>query len=301
MNTTATRGLQNLLQTATRALTEAGIPDGRREAETLIAHLLNCSRLDLYRSDPLSLNPNQEEAFADLIRRRARREPLQYLLGTQEFWGKEFRVTTETLIPRPETELLIEAVLERFGRPALPITLLDLCTGTGCLAVTLATLYPTARILATDLSPAALEVARSNALRHGMAGHIEFLEGNLMEPLGDLGLQERFDVIVANPPYIPAGELDRLQPEVSLYEPRLALDGGPDGLDFYRRILADAPELLRPGGRLFLEVGIRQAIPVRAMAEQIGWRVDQIKKDLAGIDRVVVLEKMNSEVTQRTT
>ncbi|MBI3811068.1 MAG: peptide chain release factor N(5)-glutamine methyltransferase [Nitrospirae bacterium] len=291
MNTTATRGLQNLLQSAARALTEAGIPDGRREAETLIAFILNCARLDLYRADSFSLDPDQQETFKGLIRRRARREPLQYLLGTQEFWGLEFRVTTDTLIPRPETELLIEAVLEWFGRPALAVTLLDLCTGTGCLAVTLATLYPMARILATDLSPAALDVARSNALRHGMTGRIEFLEGDLLDPLSSLGLNHALDGIIANPPYVPDTELDQLQPEVSLHEPRLALDGGPDGLDFYRRILADAPKLLRPGGRLFLEVGIRQAIPVRAMAERIGWRVDQIKKDLAGVDRVVLLTK----------
>jgi release factor glutamine methyltransferase len=291
MNTTATRGLQTLLQTATRALTEAGIPDGRREAETLIAHLLNCTRLDLYRADSLSPDPDQQETFKGLIRRRARREPLQYILGTQEFWGLEFRVTTDTLIPRPETELLIEAVLEQFEKPAPPVTLADLCTGTGCLAVTLSTLYPAARILATDLSAAALDVARFNAVRHGVAGRIEFLEGDLLEPLASMSLHKRIDVMTANPPYVPAAELDRLQPEVGLYEPRLALDGGYDGLDNYRRILPGALEFLRPGGRLVLEVGIRQATAVRTMAERIGWRVDQIKKDLANIDRVIVLTK----------
>jgi release factor glutamine methyltransferase len=175
--------------------------------------------------------------------------------------------------------------------------MVDLCTGAGCLAVTFATLYPTARILATDRSPAALDVARLNASRHGMTGRIEFLEGDLFEPLtkpdGDRFeiYPHSVDLVLSNPPYIPTGELSTLQPEVGLYEPRLALDGGRDGLDYYRRILPRAPEFLRPGGRLFLEVGIRQAIPVRAMAKRIGWRVDRIKKDLSGIDRVVVLEK----------
>ena len=291
MNMAATRGFQDWLQTATRTLTEAGIPDGRREAETLIAHILNRPRLDLYRADDLALDPDQQEAFAGLIRRRASREPLQYILGTQEFWGLEFRVTADTLIPRPETELLIEAVLERVGRPAPPIMLVDLCTGSGCLAVTLATLYPTSRILATDRSPSALEVARSNALRHGMTGRIEFLEGDLFEPLASMGLHHRINGMTANPPYVPAEELDRLQPEVRFHEPRLALDGGCDGLDYYRRILPGALEFVCTGGRLFLEVGIRQAIPVRDMAEQTGWRIDQIKKDLSGIDRVVVLSK----------
>jgi release factor glutamine methyltransferase len=288
---TATRGLQDLLQTATRTLSEAGIPDSRREAETLIAHILNRPRLDLYRVDDLALDPDQQGAYAGLIRRRASREPLQYILGTQEFWGLEFRVTTDTLIPRPETELLIEAVLERFGRPEPAINLVDLCTGSGCLAVALGTLYPTSRIIATDRSPGALNVARSNALRHGMTGRIEFLEGDLLEPLVSMGLRHRIDVMTANPPYVPAGELDRLQPEVRFHEPRLALEGGSDGLDYYRRILPGALEFLRPGGFLFLEVGIRQAIPVRDIAERIGWRIDQIKKDLAGIDRVVGLTK----------
>jgi release factor glutamine methyltransferase len=291
MNMAATRGLQDWLLTATRTLTEAGIPDGRREAETLIAHILNRPRLDLYRADDLALDPDQQEAFTRLIRRRASREPLQYILGLQEFWGLEFRVTADTLIPRPETELLIEAVLERVGRPAPPIMLVDLCTGSGCLAVTLGTLYPTSRILATDHSPAALEVARSNALRHGMMGRIEFVEGDLLEPLASMSLHHRINVITANPPYVPTGELDRLQPEVRFHEPRLALDGGREGLDYYRRILPGALEFLRPGGHLFLEVGIRQAFPVRDMSEQMGWRIDQIKKDLSGIDRIVVLTK----------
>ena len=289
--------LQDLLQPATRMLTDAGIPDGRREAETLIAHALSCARLDLYRAGLPSLDPDQREAFMTLIRRRARREPLQYILGTQEFWGLEFRVTTDTLIPRPETELLIEAVLEQWGRTALPITMVDLCTGTGCLAVTFATLYPTARILATDLSPAALDVARLNAFRHGMTGRIEFLEGDLMEPLAKPN-GDRFeicphsvDLVLSNPPYIPTGELSTLQPEVGLYEPRLALDGGRDGLDYYGRILPRAFDFLRSGGRLFLEVGIRQADPVCMMARRTGWRVDRVKKDLSGIDRVVGLEE----------
>ncbi len=291
MNTTATRGLQNLLQTATRRLTEAGISDGRREAETLIAFILNCTRLDLYRADRLFLDPDQQETFERLIRRRALREPLQYILGAQEFWGLEFRVTTDTLIPRPETELLIEAVCEQLGKPASPVTLADLGTGTGCLAVTLSMLYPAARILATDLSSAAMDVARFNAARHGVAGRIEFLEGDLIEPLSSLGLNHALDGIIANPPYVPDTELDQLQPEVRDHEPRLALNGGRDGLDYYRRILPRSLDFLRPGGRLFLEVGIRQAIPICAMAERIGWGMDRVKKDLAGIDRVIVLEK----------
>ena len=292
-----TQDIQTLLRAASSSLTRAGIPDSRREVETILAHVLGLTRLDLYRADALVLDSDQQTVLNGLVHRRADREPLQYILGTQEFWGLEFRVTPETLIPRPETELLIEAVLEHFGRPETPITLVDLCTGTGCLAVTFATLYPAARLFATDLSSPALDVARFNASRHGVDGRIEFLEGDLLEPLakpnGD-GFKIRphsVDLVLSNPPYIPTDELSTLQPEVRLHEPRLALDGGPDGLDYYRRILPRALDFLCPGGGLFLEVGIGQATLISAMARQAGWQVDRIKKDLAGIDRVVVLGK----------
>jgi release factor glutamine methyltransferase len=295
MKTATTRGIQELLQTATRSLTEAGIPDGRRETEALIGHILRRTRLDLYRTDSFSLDPDQQDGFEELIRRRASREPLQYILGTQEFWGLEFRVTKDTLIPRPETEHLIEAV-----REAVPETIerqsdarpwIDLCTGTGCLAITLAKLYPAARMIATDLSPAALEVARINALNHAVDGRIQFLAGDLFEPLRARGLDRKIDLLVSNPPYVPTKEMASLQPEVRDHEPRLALEGGPEGLDYYRRILPRAIYFARPGGRLCLEVGIRQADPVCRMARRTGWKVDRVITDLGGIDRVVMLLK----------
>lgn len=295
MRTATARGIQDLLQTATRSLTDAGIPDSRREAESLIGHILGRTRLELYRTDSHSLDPVQQDAYAELIRRRASREPLQYILGSQEFWGLEFRVTTDTLIPRPETEHLIEAVRETVPEPSEKQfdagRWMDLCTGSGCLAITLAKLYPGARLVAIDYSPAALEVARFNALSHGVASRIEFLAGDLFEPLKARDPDRRIDLLVSNPPYVPTNEMAGLQPEVGLHEPRLALDGGPEGLDYYRRILPRAIQFVCPGGRLFLEVGIRQADSVCGMARQTGWRVDRVKKDLGGIDRVVMLIK----------
>ncbi|MBI3609622.1 MAG: peptide chain release factor N(5)-glutamine methyltransferase [Nitrospirae bacterium] len=284
--------LQDLLRTATLSLTDAGIADARREAEALIARVLRCTRLDLYRSDERRIDPQQQEAFADLIRCRAQREPLQHLLGAQEFWALEFYVTPDVLIPRPETELLIETVLERISEPATAsITVVDLGTGSGCLAVVLAKLFPFARIIATDRSRVALTIARLNAARHGVSGRIEFLEGDLFEPVMPLGLNDRIDLVLSNPPYIPTGEIPTLQPEVRLHEPRIALDGGPDGLDYYRRILPQALDLLHAGGDFYLEVGIRQADPVCGLADQTGWRVAGVKKDLSRINRVVVLTK----------
>jgi release factor glutamine methyltransferase len=327
MKMAMTRGIRDLLQNATQRLTDSGIPEGRREAEAILAHALECKRLDIYRDDSILLDRHQQEAFSVFIQRRIQHEPLQYILGTQEFWGLEFRVTPDTFIPRPETELLIETAIESvpefFERPMKPVTGIDLCTGTGCLAITLAKLYPSCRFYATDLSPRALEVARSNGARHGVSDRIEFLEGDLMEPLanapgpepveydqgkdsgprfqtGSTHLRSRgnrmarlkANLIVCNPPYIPSGEIPALQTEVARFEPRLALNGGPDGLDYYRRLLSAASDYLCSRGRLFLEIGNRQADFVCAMALRTGWRVDRVRKDLAGMDRVIVL--MNS-------
>ena len=282
--------LDACLRTAGLRLRAAGISDGRREAEWLLAHALGCSRLDLYRSNRTAATDDQDRTFSALLERRIAREPLQYLLGTQEFWGFQFRVTPDVLIPRPETEQMIETALARFPSTDSPLLLLDLCTGSGCLGVALARLYPNARIVATDLSGAALEVARQNAAVHGVEKRIRFLQGDLFDPLRDTDLPGRVDAIVSNPPYVPTPDLAGLQPEVRLFEPRMALDGGRGGLDFYPRILAGARNILRPGGALFLEVGIHQADRVREAAEGAGWRWTETVRDLAGIPRMIHLE-----------
>jgi release factor glutamine methyltransferase len=327
MSIAIARGIRDLLQIATQGLTDSGIPEGRREAEAILAHALECERLNIYRGDPLVLNQHQQQAFFDFIQRRIQHEPLQYILGRQEFWGLEFRVTPDTFIPRPETEFLIEAVIESVpefsGQSMKPVTGIDLCTGTGCLAITLAKLHSSCHFLATDLSPRALEVARLNSALHKVSDRIKFLEGNLLEPLsksprlqprgsgqgvdsgsrikkGNNHLRSRWNradglkanLIVCNPPYIPSGEIPALQTEVGAFEPWLALNGGPDGLGYYRRILSGASDYLCSRGRLFLEIGFRQSDLVCAMALRKGWQVDRIIKDLAGIDRVIVL--MNS-------
>ena len=278
-----------LLQNATDLLTGAGIQDSRWDSELLMTHVLDCNRADLYTADFPSLDPSQHRAFTDLIRRRCNREPLQHLVGKQEFWGLEFHVSPEVLIPRPETEFLIEAVLEQFPDRSVSITLADIGTGSGCLAITLAGLYPNARILAVDFSGAALKVARFNATRHASSRRIEFLEGDLCGPLISRNPEEKIDLLISNPPYIPSPEIRRLQPEVQSYEPRFALDGGRDGLDYYRRILFEGFDCLRPGGHLVLEMGLRQAIPISDMALRGGWQVGRIKFDLQFIPRVMLL------------
>ncbi len=214
-----------------------------------------------------------------MLARRAAGEPLQYILGEQDFFGLRFRVDGRVLIPRPETEILCEKALD-FLRTRPGMKALDLCAGSGALAVTLALRCPDAEVWACDISPDALEVAGENARRFGAA--VRFAQGDLFAPLSG----ERFDLIVSNPPYVARSDLDKLQPEVRR-EPVLALDGGPDGLDFYRRIAREAPPHLHEGGRILLEVGAGQAEAVASMLAARNFLPDEILRDLSGIPRVV--------------
>ena len=184
-----------------------------------------------------------------LIERRAQREPLQYITGRQEFWGLDFMVTPDVLIPRPETELIVETALAACQDRSRPLTIIDLCTGSGCIAISLAKELPAARIFATDTSAKALAVARENARRHGVSDRIRFLEGDLFGPLEELDLQGQVDIIVSNPPYVPSGDRPALQPEVRDYEPELALFAGPEGTEIHRRIIGTAPRFLKKNGR----------------------------------------------------
>lgn len=245
-----------LLREAAERLRLEGIPDPEVDASLLLAYVTGGDSLAL-RLDDRPLSEKQEAVFRALLEKRLTRAPLQYILGDQPFMGRSFRVDTRALIPRPETELLVERALNALTRceVAHPLAL-DLCCGSGCIAATLALDAPRARVHASDLSPDALALARENC--RALSAPVTLHEGDLFAPVS--GLQ--FDVIVSNPPYIPSGACDTLQPEV-LREPRMALDGGADGLAFYRRIAAEAPDRLAPGGVLLLEVGDGEAEAVR--------------------------------------
>jgi release factor glutamine methyltransferase len=226
-----------------------------------------------------------------LFARRAAREPLQYLLGTQEFYGLTFVVTPAVLIPRPETELLVETLVRHFFSEPQPIVA-DIGTGSGCIAVALARALPSVMLYATDCSRAALSVARWNAGLNGVGGRLRFRAGDLCESLRGLGLEGKLSAVVSNPPYIPDGELDGLQPEVRGFEPRLALAGGADGLEVHRRLLRDAAEFLAPEGLLAMEMGHGQAEPLHRLALECGaYDRIQTRRDAAGIDRVICLQK----------
>ncbi len=226
--------------------------------------------------------------YLDLITRRAGRVPVQYLTGRQEFWSLDLRVTPAVLIPRPETEHLVEACLALNDRPD-PI-LVDVGTGNGCLAVAVAREVPGASVHATDISEAALEVARSNASDHAVAGRISFHAGDLLAPLRGLGLLGRVDFILSNPPYLGEADFARLDPEVREHEPRLALDGGPDGLFVHRRLALEAPAFLKRSGHLIVEFGFGQEERIRTLYGAVrGLEVAAVRPDLAGIPRVCVI------------
>jgi release factor glutamine methyltransferase len=289
-------------------LRAAHVPSHTLAAEILLMHATGRDRAWLYAHPESLLESAATEKYLALIARRASGEPTQYLTGKQEFWGLEFEVTPAVLIPRPETEHVVEVALERLGplglkinmrtgAPSPALRIADVGTGSGCLAVALAHELPHAEIFATDISSAALEIARRNAARHRVADRIHFLETDLLEAL----LHESqvtshdsspFDLIVSNPPYVARQEAAELPREVREHEPHSALFGGPSGIEMYSRLIEQAGALLRPGGMLVLELGYNAAQPVRAILEaRPGWNRINVTNDLAGIPRVLAAER----------
>jgi release factor glutamine methyltransferase len=281
------------INAATAKLTAAGITDARRDAETLLAHGIRKDRAYLYAHPQDAFDDEQRLLFEQVIERRAQREPLQYIIGKQEFWGLEFTVTPDVLIPRPETELVVERALKFAGaEEARQMTVLDLCTGSGCIAISLATELPHARFFAIDKSESALAIARENADKHGLAQRIRFLAGDLFQPVEQFDIRGRVDLIVSNPPYVRADELPLLQPEVRDYEPAMALVSGPAGTELHQRIIRDAPEYLKQNGALIMELGLGQAGALKKMIEASGlYGAIEVFKDLAGIERVLEARK----------
>ena len=275
--------VRRVLGWTTQHFEKLGLDSPRLTAELLLAHVLHTSRVRLYTDLDRPLEAGELAAYRGLIARRAAGEPTSYLTGTREFYGRTFAVDPRVLVPRPGTELLVEAVLQAVPRDA-EIRVLDLCTGSGCVGITLALERPRARVLATDTSPGAVEVARANAAALGPADRFEARLGDLLAPVEG---EPPFDVVVANPPYVPTGELPTLSPEVRR-EPPLALDGGADGLDVVRRIAEEAPRRLVPGGLLALEIGDGQGPAVHSLLEAAGYGSVRIERDLARHDRLAL-------------
>ena len=301
-------------------LRAADVPSHTLAAELLLMHALGRDRTWLYTHAEEQLDSAAAEKYFALVARRAAGEPTQYLTGKQEFWGLEFEVTPAVLIPRPETEHVVEVALERLGTrgiridlatgaPSPPLRIADVGTGSGCIAIALAHELPHAEIFATDISPAALEIARRNAARHAAADRVQFTQCDLLQDFSPVSAQHssgtlttgavpaaahprvQFDLIVSNPPYIARDEAAALPREVREHEPHEALFGGPAGVEIYARLIDQAGALMRPGGILVLELGYNSAARVRAILDaQHRWTKIAITNDLAGIPRVIAAE-----------
>jgi release factor glutamine methyltransferase len=275
-------------------LSQSHVESARLDAEILLRHVLEMAAAEFYTVLSVELSRAVEARFWTLLARRARREPVAYITGQKEFWSLDFVVTPDVLIPRPETELLVEVALEsvRHLAPKPALHVLDLCTGSGAIAVCLAKERADSQLTAVDISAAAITVARRNAEEHGVAGRIHFAQGDLFAPL----VGRRFALIVSNPPYVRRRDLALLAPEIRNWEPLVSLDGGDDGLDFYRRIVADAPKHSIAGGIVAVEVGADIADPVvRLFAAHRSYEPAAIHRDYAGKDRVVTARILGDE------
>ncbi|MGA9779046.1 MAG: peptide chain release factor N(5)-glutamine methyltransferase [Limisphaerales bacterium] len=295
------------IQKSAEFLAKKGVESPRLQAELLLAHLLNLPRMKLYLNFERALTPAETDALREFIKRRGQHEPLQHITGSTSFCGLEIAVSRHALIPRPETELLVEAGWKFLnslseGRVTRApesnmgigdsqsslLRALDLGTGTGCIAITLAVKCPEAKVTAADISADALTLAGENAARNGVGERIEFRKG---DGFAALPVDARFDLIISNPPYIPSAEIATLQPEVRDFDPRAALDGGADGLDFYRMFSIQAKPCLKPDGKIMLEVGDGQATAIQKIFEAEKWIVEAVKEDYSHRARILIARR----------
>lgn len=284
---------------------DSAVAEERRTAAVLLGHALKADRAYLLTRSHEQIDDALYGDYLRLIKRRAAGEPLQYVTGHQEFYEIDFQVTPDVLVPRPETEFLVEQVIklseDNGVRAALQIDnqsrplIVDVGTGSGCIAVTLAAHINNARVIAIDVSRAAIEVARKNAVRNGAAERIEFLEGDLLEPLAGRELEGAIDFIASNPPYVDEARPELVQPEVSEWEPRIALFGGGGGLDFYRRLICDAPKYLKPSGFMILEIGYGQLKAIKDLIDESQFELVDVTNDLQGIPRTLTLNRKSTD------
>lgn len=280
------RSIADSLREATEVLQTAGVPEARRESGSLLSFVIGKDRTFLISHADDRLEGIEFDRFREAVARRAEGEPLQYITGVQDFYGREFRVTPDVLIPRPETELLVEAALEVVEGISAPL-ICDIGTGSGCIAVTLLCERTDAQVVAVDISEAALAVATQNAHRHKVSERITLRISNCFHGLEPTS----FDLVVSNPPYVSSNVLSGLQREVRDHEPLVALSPGEDGLSVIRRLVTESPIFLTPNGHLIMEIGFDQGEKVRNLIDEDVWRLVKIRPDLQQIPRIVVLQR----------
>jgi release factor glutamine methyltransferase len=303
--------IQKLLNWITEYLTEKGIDSPRLSAELILSHVLGLKRIELYTQFDKPVAKEQLDKLHELVKRAGQHEPIAYLTGKIEFYSLELNVTPDCMIPRPETELLVERAIEFLRtcadksqmvtsnlRQAISdkrFAICDLCTGCGCIAIAIAKNFPDARIIATDISDAALAVAAKNIEKHQLSDRIKLLCGDLFDPLVPKLDVNKFDLIICNPPYVSTAEFEKLQKNVKDYEPKPALLAGEDGLDIYRQIIEKADQFLKPDGALMLEIGYAQGKKIKELLEQAGYFSQiKIEKDFHNNDRIAIARKQKA-------
>jgi len=286
--------IDQAIQQGAERLLKRQVDEHRRTAALLLGHLLGWDRAQLFIRSHEHLDESSYRQYVSLIDRRASGEPLQYITGHQEFYGLDFLVTPDVLIPRPETELLVEGVIALAAdqRSAAPL-IVDIGTGSGCIAIALAAHVPSARIIAIDLSPASLVVARKNGELHGVLDRIEFIEGDLFAPILNRGLEGAVDYVASNPPYVAGVDSGSLQREVRDWEPPAALYGGDAGLCFYDRLLSQSRTFVRAGGHLVCEIGYGQFDAINHMIDSEAWELVDVMADLQGIPRTLTIRRIS--------
>ena len=282
--------IAEVLREAAAELDRAGVPEARREAGSLLSFTLGKDRTFLISHAEDETDENSLGRFREFVERRASGEPLQYITGVQDFYGREFCVTNDVLIPRPETELLVEAALQIVGETGAAPFICDVGTGSGCIVVTLLCEIVNARAVAIDKSPAALEIAKLNAQNLSVADRAVFVESDCFDSLDSR--EYEFDLIVSNPPYVAEKALRGLQREVRDHEPLVALSPGGDGLSVIRRLIDEGPSFIKPNGHLLMEIGFDQGEAVETLISDSAWSLREIRPDLQGIPRIVVLQKL---------
>jgi release factor glutamine methyltransferase len=286
--------IQKLLNWVTEYLANKGIDSPRLRAELLLSHVLVLKRIELYTKHDQVVGKQQLDQLHNLVQRAGRHEPVAYLVGKTEFYSLELNVTPVCMIPRPETELLVQRAIEFLRTRVGGQFVCDLCTGCGCIAVAIAKNFTDARIIATDISDAALEVAAENIERHALKDRIQLLQGDLFEPVIPQLDVEKFDLIVCNPPYVSAAEYEVLERIIQDYEPAIALLAGSDGLDILRRVIEKAGDFLKPDGALMLEIGYTQGSAIEELLEQSeSFKEIKIEKDFHNNDRIAIAGKMS--------
>lgn len=278
--------LANAVSLTTEKLASGEVPDARRDAELIVSFVTGKDKTFLIAHPEHELSANEKNHLNKLIERRLTREPLQYILGRQEFYGLNFEVTPDVLIPRPETEILVERAIE-FLQPLDDPTFCEIGVGSGCISVSVLHNVRTAKATATDVSTKAINIASANAVKHAVDDRIEFVESDVYSNIPET----QFDAILSNPPYVPEIDLDSVQPEVRDFEPQLALTSGPQGLAVITRLIREAPEFLKPGGMLIFEMGFNQSTAVSRMFDMTVWQIFEILPDLQSIPRIAVAVK----------